>query len=105
VPAQKHVKAAPAELALARQVIDGLRHTTFDPSQYADEVKTRVRALITRKAKGGEIEVPASVEREPITDLMAALKASLGAAPQRGHRAKRAARVARKPAKRTRHAA
>ncbi|HEY0191865.1 MAG TPA: Ku protein [Kofleriaceae bacterium] len=98
VPAVKHVKSAPAELALARQVIDGLRHQTFDPSQYKDEVKGRVRALVAKKAKGGEIEAPASVERAPVTDLMAALKASLGAGPAtlskpaRGHKAARATR-------------
>jgi DNA end-binding protein Ku len=79
VPAIKHVKAAPAELALARQVIDSLRHQTFDPSRYKDEVKGRVRALIAKKAKGGEITAPPAVERAPVTDLMAALKASLGA--------------------------
>jgi DNA end-binding protein Ku len=95
VPAVKHVKAAPAELALAREVINSLRHDTFDPAQYKDEVKDRVRKLITSKAKGGEIEAPASVERAPITDLMAALKASLGATPassKRGHRPTRAAK-------------
>jgi DNA end-binding protein Ku len=80
VPAVHHVKAAPAELALARQVIDNLRHETFDPSRYKDEVKARVRALIASKAKGGEITAPPAAERPPITDLMAALKASLGAA-------------------------
>jgi DNA end-binding protein Ku len=95
VPTIKHAKAAPAELALARQVIDSLRHDTFDPSQYKDEVKDRVRKLIASKAKGGEIEAPPSVERAPMTDLMAALKASLGAVagkPARGHRAPRGTR-------------
>jgi DNA end-binding protein Ku len=79
VPAIKHTKASPAELALARQVIDNLRHETFDPGQYKDEVKARVRRLIASKAKGGEITAPPAVERAPVTDLMAALKASLGA--------------------------
>jgi len=79
VPAIKHVKAAAAELALAGQVIESLRHETFDPSRYKDEVKGRVRALVAKKAKGGEITAPETVERAPVTDLMAALKASLGA--------------------------
>jgi DNA end-binding protein Ku len=79
IPAARHIKAAPAELALARQVIDSLRRETFDPGRYKDEVKARVRALIATKAKGGEITAPPAVERPPITDLMAALKASLGA--------------------------
>jgi non-homologous end joining protein Ku len=38
-----------------------------------------VRDLIASKAKGGEIVAPPSAERPPVTDLMAALKASLGA--------------------------
>jgi DNA end-binding protein Ku len=101
VPTVKHVKAAPAELALAKQFIDSLRHETFDPTQYKDEVKDRVRALIARKAKGGEITAPPSVERAPVTDLMAALKASLGAQPApNGGRAH-----APKPSRRGAHAA
>jgi DNA end-binding protein Ku len=88
VPAIERVKPAAAELALARQVIDHLRRQTFDPSRYQDEVKARVRALIASKAKGGEITAPVHAPRAPVTDLMAALKASLGApAPHRdGHR-------------------
>ena len=84
VPAPPPVKPSPAELALARKVIDHLRRATFDPTRYHDEVKDRVRALIATKAKGGEITAPPSVERPPVTDLMAALKASLGA-PSPGH--------------------
>jgi DNA end-binding protein Ku len=90
VPAIQRTRAAPAELALARQVIDHLRHETFDPSRYKDEVKARVRALIATKAKGGEIMAPPSAPVPPVTDLMAALKASLGAAPN-GHPSTRAA--------------
>lgn len=82
VAAPPHVKPTPAELGLARKVIDNLRRGAFDPSRYHDEVKDRVRALIASKAKGGEITAPPSVERPPVTDLMAALKASLGAASQ-----------------------
>jgi len=79
IPAPPRTRASAAELALARKVIEHLRHAEFDPSRYKDEVKDRVRALIARKAKGGEITAPPAVERAPVTDLMAALKASLGA--------------------------
>ncbi|MBA3393718.1 MAG: Ku protein [Deltaproteobacteria bacterium] len=79
VPLGKLPKAAPAELGLAARVIDQLTHEEFDPSQYADEVKGRVRKLIAKKAKGGEITVPESAPEKPeAVDLMAALKASLG---------------------------
>jgi len=80
VPAGKAAKLSPAELALAHQVIDQLRHETFDPTRYKDEVKARVRALIAKKAKGGEITAPPAVTPPPVVDLLAALRASLGAA-------------------------
>jgi DNA end-binding protein Ku len=79
VPMGKLPKAAPSELSLAGKVIDQLTHKDFDPSQYADEVKGRVRKLIAQKAKTGEITVPESAPEKPeVVDLMAALKASLG---------------------------
>lgn len=84
VPLGKLPKAAPSELALAGKVISQLRHETFDPTQYSDEVKERVRKLIAKKAKGGEITVPEREERPPVTDLMEALKASLGGGTANG---------------------
>jgi DNA end-binding protein Ku len=96
VPLGKLPAPGKSELALAQQVIDQLRHSTFDPSQYKDEVKARVRKLIAEKAKTGEITVPEQEAPAPVTDLMAALKASLGGggngaakADKRGHAAKR----------------
>jgi DNA end-binding protein Ku len=86
VPVGKLPKAAPSELALASQIIDQLRHETFDPTQYTDEVKDRVRKLIAKKAKGGEIVAPPEAPKPQVTDLMEALKASLagaGKAPSR----------------------
>ncbi|MDB4958838.1 MAG: Ku protein [Myxococcales bacterium] len=77
VPVGKLPKAAPAELGLAQKVIEQLRHETFDPTQYEDEVKDRVRQLIAKKAKGGKIVAPPEAPRPEVTDLMAALKASL----------------------------
>jgi DNA end-binding protein Ku len=79
IPLGKLPKPASSELALATQVIDQLRHDTFDPAQYSDEVKDRVRKLIAQKARTGEITVPEHAAKPEITDLMAALKASLGA--------------------------
>jgi DNA end-binding protein Ku len=86
VPVGKLPKAAPAELGLASQIIRQLQHETFDPTQYTDEVKDRVRKLIAKKAKGGEIVAPEEAPKPVVTDLMEALKASLGggAAPSNG---------------------
>lgn len=79
IPVASPGKPAAAELALARKIIEQLRRDRFDPSRYKDQVKARVRQLIARKARGGEITAPPAVERAPVIDLMAALKASLGA--------------------------
>jgi DNA end-binding protein Ku len=92
VPVPKLPKPAPAELALAGKIIAGLTKQTFDPSPYKDEVKARVKALIAKKAKGGELVAPEPVTRAELPDLMAALKASLGATSSRGARAQRRAR-------------
>jgi DNA end-binding protein Ku len=77
VPLGKMPKAAPAELGLAQKIIEQLRHDTFDPAQYSDEVKDRVRKLVMQKAKGGEIVAPPEAPKPVTTDLMEALKASL----------------------------
>ncbi len=81
VPLPTLPKPAASELALANQVIDQLRRDSFDPGQYHDEVKDRVRALVARKAKGGKIVAPPEAPKPVVTDLMAALKASLTRAP------------------------
>lgn len=77
VPLGKLPKSASAELHLASQIIGQLEHETFDAGQYEDDVKDRVRALIAKKAKGGEIVAAPEAPRPEVTDLMAALKASL----------------------------
>jgi DNA end-binding protein Ku len=88
VPIEKLPAPPRQELALAERVIDSLRHETFDPERYTDEVKGRVRKLIAEKAKGGEISAPEPAAPAPeVTDLMAALKASLGAKAEAAARA------------------
>lgn len=77
VPIGKLPKPPASELSLATKVIAQLETDAFDPTKYKDEVKGRVRALIADKAKGGEILAPETEERPAVTDLMAALKASL----------------------------
>ena len=77
VPLGKLPKSAPAELGLASQIIEQLEHDAFDASSYEDEVKDRVRKLIAKKAKGGEIVAAPEAPKPVVTDLMEALKASL----------------------------
>lgn len=95
VPIGKLPKSAPAELALARQIVSQLEHEAFDPTNYTDEVKGRVRKLIAKKAKGGEIVAPPEAPKPVVTDLMEALKASLegaGKAPAAGDRVREPSR-------------
>lgn len=93
---------AASELALAKQVIAHLRHDTFDPSQYRDDVTVRIEELLAKKAKHGEaIVAPETAPAPKVTDLMAALRASLGQAPGHGraqahHRPKRRAAASRR---------
>jgi DNA end-binding protein Ku len=84
VPLNKLPKPTSSELGLASKIIDQLTHSKFDPENYKDTVKARVRKLIAEKAKGGEITAPPEAPKPEVTDLMAALKASLegGALPK-----------------------
>src|SRR6266852_1089842 len=100
----------PAELKLAQQLIDAQASEAFDPTQYKDDVRTRIEAAIQKKVEGQEItlaEEPASSAQ--VIDLMEALRASLerkGAAKpapeslSRGAKEKTAAASGRKPPKR-----
>ena len=95
VPARK---SSPAELKLARQLIDQVTSDTFQPEQYADEVRQRIQQLIKAKAKGETIEAPAPRAKAEVVDLMEALKKSLG---QAGRRAPARATRREEPAKKT----
>lgn len=78
VPARK---SSPAELKLARQLIDQIAAETFEPTLYHDDVRERVQADIKRKQEGQDIST-SEPEPQParIIDLMEALKASLAGA-------------------------
>ena len=69
----------PAELALAKQLIDQTANENFEPQKYKDTVRERVLDTIQRKVDGQDITssdvVPDSGGK--IVDLMEALKASL----------------------------
>jgi DNA end-binding protein Ku len=76
VPTQE---VKPAELTLAKQLIEQQTTEKFDPAVYVDEVKGRVEAAIQKKVEGQEI----AIAEEPVAsggkviDLMEALRASL----------------------------
>ncbi len=85
----------PAELGLARQLIEQSATDEFHPESYTDQVRTRVLEAIQRKVDGQEITAePTEAPQTKIIDLMEALKASLakrGASPAERRPAKRAA--------------
>jgi DNA end-binding protein Ku len=77
---EKQQKVAKKEQQMAEALIESLS-TEFDPSQYRDEHREALLALIERKAEGKEI-VAAEVEAPQATkapDLMAALEESIAA--------------------------
>jgi DNA end-binding protein Ku len=90
------------ELALAIQLIEQIAADEFHPEAYEDQQRRQVRALIERKVQGEEITAaPAAPPRAQIIDLMAALKASLAAAPPASPAEKPIPIAGRKPARRS----
>jgi DNA end-binding protein Ku len=71
-----------SELALARQVIEGLAGE-FEPADLTSEYRRDLRALIESKLRGEELVVPEPIVEAPVVDLMEALKASVAAAKKR----------------------
>ena len=91
----------PAELKLAKQLIDAQSNESFDPTQYKDEVSARIEAAIAKKVEGQEITLAESPEvGAQVIDLMEALRASLDRKPPKKGAGAPKADDARKPAKR-----
>jgi len=69
----------PAEMKLARQLIDQQQSLAFDPAAYLDEVKGRIEGAIQQKVEGQEISVSEAPDpnKGKVIDLMEALRASL----------------------------
>jgi DNA end-binding protein Ku len=67
------------ELALAKQIISGLR-ADFDPGELKSDYRAKLRELLTAKVDGHEFTVPEPEgEIAPVVDLMEALRASVAA--------------------------
>lgn len=75
----RDIDVNPRQLTMAEQLIDSLT-ASFDPAKYHDEYRSRVLALIERKAEGEEIIAqPQAKESAKVINLMEALEASLAA--------------------------
>ncbi len=78
VPLPELPELRPAELGLAKQIIQQIAHETFAPEKYHDDVQARMRELIAKKVEGQEITMTPEAPAGKVIDLMEALKASLG---------------------------
>ena len=94
---QEKPKVAKREQEMAEALIDSLS-SDFDPSQYRDEYREDLLAMIERKAEGKDIVQTESEEPEPTKapDLMAALEQSIAAVREKSGGGKKPAR--KKPA-------
>jgi DNA end-binding protein Ku len=79
--AVEDTKVQEGELALARQLIDGLVGD-FEPTEFQSEYRRDLRQLLEAKLKGEEIAKPEPVPEAPVVDLMEALKRSVAATKQ-----------------------
>jgi DNA end-binding protein Ku len=80
VPIPDLPELKPAEIGLAKQIIQQIAHETFAPDKYKDDVQLRMMELIQKKVEGQEITVVPEAPQGKVIDLMEALKASLGMA-------------------------
>ena len=78
VPLPDLPELKPAEIGLAKQIIQQIAHETFAPEKYKDDVQARMRELIAQKVEGQEITMAPEAPVGKVVDLMEALKASLG---------------------------
>jgi DNA end-binding protein Ku len=98
--------AKPAEVAMAEQLV-GMMTGEFDPQAYHDEYREALMGIIEAKAAGQSIAELAPAPTTRVTDLVAALEASVaaakaaraGAAPETVAVASAAASAARKARK------
>jgi DNA end-binding protein Ku len=80
----EEISVRPQELAMASSLIETLSGD-FDPSQYKDDYREALQAVIDAKVEGREVVNPSEPEETggAVLDLMAALRASVDAAKGR----------------------
>ena len=85
VPVDTRQVSAP-EMKLARQLMEQIASTRFDPGKYDDQVRRRTLEVIERKIEGRPIDTPKAARPTKVVDLMEALKASLAQKDKTGTR-------------------
>lgn len=73
------VEVSDRETRMAEALVESLT-AEFDPTKFHDDYREQVIDLITRKAAGEELELPAAAEGPKVVDMLAALEASVEAA-------------------------
>jgi DNA end-binding protein Ku len=95
---QKSHKPTSTQLKAAVSVIEELSRE-WDPDQYKDRYRTRLKSVVQRKRKGQTVKAPDAVKQpSPVPDLMAALEqtlAEMSDAPDGNGRSKRPRQEAR----------
>jgi DNA end-binding protein Ku len=76
---EDEVEIKPAERAMAEQLVSAMT-AEFDPAVFHDEYREALMAIIEAKVTGSEIAEPTAAPAAGLTDLMAALEASVAAA-------------------------
>jgi DNA end-binding protein Ku len=77
------VALKPAEVKMAKSLIDQLTPKTFDPARYKDHYREELMKLIEAKAKGKAPRAKSHIKiASKNNDLLSQLKASLGASPK-----------------------
>lgn len=76
------IEVSERELHMAYQLIDLLAEP-FDPAKYRDEYRAALLEVIEAKIQGQEVVAPPPPPEAKVTDLMAALQASVEAAMKR----------------------
>jgi DNA end-binding protein Ku len=85
---ETEIAIRPAERAMAEQLVATMTRD-FDAAEFRDEYREALMGIIEAKAAGAVVSEPAAAPAVGVSDLMAALEASVAAA--------RAARIAARP--------
>ena len=85
---------APAELKVAKMLIDSMTSASFEPEKFHDQYRDDVMAMIDARAAGQSVEAPAAKRAAPtnVVNLMDVLQRSLEASRDREPGAKAPAR-------------
>jgi DNA end-binding protein Ku len=89
--AVQEAKLNKAELGMAVQLVESLAGE-FDPTDFKNEYREQLRAMLEAKLAGEEIAVPEPAEVAPVIDLMEALKQSVAQAKKGREPAAKASR-------------